>query len=263
MHWLCIRLDIGGFLSAVYSSANPQRKWINPGACAGPYLPLYGCGVCILYLLAELETIIFCQHTTWSCILTLAVMAICMTVIEYIAGICTLKWAKVRLWDYSAEWGNIQGVICPKFSLVWAAICVFYYLCLHPHILQSVEWFQRHPHAYFGIGVFYGIFAVDVVKSAQLVGKLKKYAEENHIIIRYEAIKAEVRHRHDESKTKYHFLFPFQSRIPLSEHLRNLKDSFERVKENKKKIAIYFIPELSMQQRDGSRHTMDRFSFIT
>ena len=24
------------------SSANPERKWINPGFCTGPYLPLYG-----------------------------------------------------------------------------------------------------------------------------------------------------------------------------------------------------------------------------
>lgn len=23
------------------SSANPERKWINPGFCTGPYLPLY------------------------------------------------------------------------------------------------------------------------------------------------------------------------------------------------------------------------------
>ena len=25
-----------------FSSANPERKWINPGFCIGPYLPLYG-----------------------------------------------------------------------------------------------------------------------------------------------------------------------------------------------------------------------------
>lgn len=25
-----------------FSSANPERKWINPGFLSGPYLPLYG-----------------------------------------------------------------------------------------------------------------------------------------------------------------------------------------------------------------------------
>lgn len=232
--------SVSGWILEVFyrryiSSANPERKWINPGACTGPYLPLYGCGLCILYLLVEEETEIFHIYTAWRSVLTIAVMAICMTVIEYIAGICTLKFAKVRLWDYSREWGNIQGVICPKLSLAWTVICIFYYFRLHPYILQSAGWVKKHPYAYFGIGVFYGIFSVDAVKSAQLVGKLKKFAEENHIIIRYEAIKEEVRRRHDEAKTKYHFFFPFQTGIPLSEHLRNLKDTFERIKEKEKR----------------------------
>ena len=26
------------------SGANPERKWINPGFCVGPYVPLYGFG---------------------------------------------------------------------------------------------------------------------------------------------------------------------------------------------------------------------------
>lgn len=38
-----------------FSSANPERKWINPGFLNGPYLPLYGFGLCFLYLLASLE----------------------------------------------------------------------------------------------------------------------------------------------------------------------------------------------------------------
>ena len=37
-----------------FSSANPERKWINPGFCIGPYLPLYGVGLCLLYLIAAL-----------------------------------------------------------------------------------------------------------------------------------------------------------------------------------------------------------------
>ena len=35
-----------------FSSANPEHKWINPGFCVGPYVPLYGFGLCILYLWA-------------------------------------------------------------------------------------------------------------------------------------------------------------------------------------------------------------------
>lgn len=34
-----------------FSSANPERKWINPGFLSGPYLPLYGFSLCVLFLL--------------------------------------------------------------------------------------------------------------------------------------------------------------------------------------------------------------------
>ena len=36
------------------SGANPERKWINPGFCTGPYLPIYGFGLCTLFLLASM-----------------------------------------------------------------------------------------------------------------------------------------------------------------------------------------------------------------
>ena len=43
------------FFRRFISANNPERKWINPGFCVGPYLPLYGSGLCILFLIASLE----------------------------------------------------------------------------------------------------------------------------------------------------------------------------------------------------------------
>lgn len=40
-----------------YASKAVEKKWINPGFCTGPYLPLYGFGLCILYLVASLEQV--------------------------------------------------------------------------------------------------------------------------------------------------------------------------------------------------------------
>ena len=48
------------------------------------------------------------RDPVWNRVALFAVMALCMTGIEYIAGIASLKIAKVRLWDYTKEWGNIQ-----------------------------------------------------------------------------------------------------------------------------------------------------------
>ena len=93
-----------------------NKKWVNPGFCTGPYLPIYGFGLCTLYLLANLEQYGWITNPVWNKIVLFIAMAIGMTLIEYIAGLFCLKYFKVMLWDYSNLWGNIQGLVCPLFS---------------------------------------------------------------------------------------------------------------------------------------------------
>ncbi|MBP3305593.1 MAG: putative ABC transporter permease [Oscillospiraceae bacterium] len=210
-----------------FSRANPERKWINPGFCTGPYLPLYGFGLCLLYLIASLEKLRIIEDPLWNSLLLFTVMAVCMTVIEYIAGILSLKLYKVRLWDYREEWGNIQGIICPKFSLIWAALGAVYYFLIHPHILDAIGWLSRNLAFSFVIGLFFGVFLIDVVHSLQLVAKLKKFAEENDVIVRYETLKTNIRAHRESTAQKYRFFQPFQTDKPISEHLKEMRDIFE------------------------------------
>lgn len=221
------------FFRRFFSSANPDHKWINPGFCTGPYLPLYGSGLCLLYLIAQAENLDLIASPFWSKLVLLLTMAVCMTAIEYVAGLYALKVAKVRLWDYSDEWGNIQGIICPRFSFFWAILGAIYYFLIHPYILTILEWLSCNLAFSFVIGLFFGIFLVDVIHSAQLISRLKHYAEENNVIVRYEALKADIRRKHDQFKCRYHFFRPFQTPLPLSEHLKDLKEAFERIRKNK------------------------------
>jgi uncharacterized membrane protein len=222
----CMELLFRRFIS----SANPERKWINPGFCTGPYLPLYGSGLCLLYLIASLENRFFSENPVLNKLLLFFVMAVCMTVIEYLAGIISLKIMKVRLWDYTGEWGNLQGIICPKFSLIWAALGAVYYFCIHPHILNALEWLSGNLAFSFFIGLFFGFFTVDVTMSAHLLAKLKRYAEENEVILLFESIKTHIRRKYDNTAQKYHFFRPFHTELPLSEHLKELKETFEQYK---------------------------------
>lgn len=215
------------------SGSNPGRKWINPGFCTGPYLPIYGFGLCFLYLIASVEQHNLVENQFWNKIVLFMVMAICMTVLEYIAGLICLKIAKVRLWDYSNEWANLQGIICPKFSFFWAVFGAVYYFAIHQHILSALNWLSNNLAFSFVIGLFYGIFIIDVAHATQLVAKLKKYADENDVVVRYEAIKAHIRSRTEATRQKYHFFRPFRSDRPLPEHLKELKASFERRRRNK------------------------------
>lgn len=215
------------FFRRFFSSANPERKWINPGFCTGPYLPIYGTGLCFLYLLSSLEGHHLIADPNWNRAFLFLCMAVAMTGIEYLAGILSIKVAKVRLWDYSDMWGNIQGIICPLFSLFWAILGAVYYFLIHPHILGALDWLSKNLAFSFVIGLFFGVFIVDVTNSAQLVVKLRKFADENNVIVRFEAVKESIRSRRIQAKQKYKFFRPFLLDIPLHEHLKDLKETVE------------------------------------
>ena len=218
------------FFRRFFSSQNPQRRWINPGFCTGPYLPLYGSGLCILYLLAGCERLLTGFSPVGAKLALFAVMAVCMTGIEYIAGIYCLKVNKVRLWDYSDQWGNLQGVICPKFSLAWALLGALYYFLVHPHILDALRWLSQNLAFSFFIGVFFGVFAIDFAHATRMISKLKAYAEANDVVVRYETLKAHIRERCEQSRKRYHFFRPLLTERPLPEHLAELKDRFETLR---------------------------------
>lgn len=119
--------------------AQVDQPWLLRGAlCA-----LYGSGLCILYLLASIGEKNGVD-TVGEKLLLFAGMALSMTAIEYIAGIVSLKFMHIRLWDYSKQWGNIQGLICPAFSVLWAAVSAVYYFWRPSLYPGRVGWLIPH-----------------------------------------------------------------------------------------------------------------------
>ena len=103
-----------------------------------------------------------------------------------------------------------------------------YYFFIHPYILNSLNWLSQNLAFSFFIGVFFGVFIIDVVHSLQLVAKLKQFAQENNVVLRYEHIKQNIRASYEQAAEKYHFFKPFAARQPLTEQLKALRDSFEK-----------------------------------
>lgn len=172
----CLELLYRRFIS----KANPERKWLNPGFLTGPCLPLYGFGVVVLYLFSLMETFIVevdnggIQHY----IVMFFIMAIAMTAIEYIAGIIFIKGMHIKLWDYSDEKGNIQGIICPKFTFIWGLLSAAYFFLLFPKIHSLVVWFINNPWFSFVVGISFGIFIIDFAFAIHLGSVLRKKATE-------------------------------------------------------------------------------------
>lgn len=220
---------LGWILELLYRNLTQKHeKWVNPGFCTGPYLPIYGFGLCALFLLASLEQYSLIKNPFWNKAVLFLAMALGMTLIEYAAGLFCLKFLKVRLWDYSDFRGNIQGIICPLFSLFWAILGAVYYFLIHPHILDGLLWLSQNLAFSFFIGMFFGIFIIDVAHSGNLVVKLKRFAEENEVIVRYEALKDHILASHERNKAKYRFFRPFREVQPLGELLKEMQESLEK-----------------------------------
>lgn len=197
-----------GWICELFYRRLAHGKWINPGFLTGPCLPLYGTGVTVLYLLSSAD-VSFIENPFWQKAVQIVAIAVAMTVIEYITGIVFTKKFHVWLWDYTERKGNIQGVICPAFSLIWALAGAGYLLFAHKYALKLALKVSECPFYSFLTGIYIGVFAVDAGYSFNIATKIKKWAETRNLGVRYEHLKVAVRARAEEIKGKKRFVFPF------------------------------------------------------
>ena len=50
--------------------------------------------------------------------------ALLITGVELAAGLVCNRLLHWGVWDYSGEWGNLWGQVCPRFSLYWFLLCL-------------------------------------------------------------------------------------------------------------------------------------------
>ena len=229
----CIGSLLGWCIEVLFRRFFSAKKWINPGFLVGPYLPLYGFSLCTLYLLAMLEEFIPISFPVLRKLVLFAVMALCVTAIEYVTGLIFIKRLKIKLWDYSDCWGNVDGVICPLFTFFWALLSAAYYFLIHPHILGALEWLAQNLAFSFFIGVFYGVFAIDLVHSTRFLAVIRRFADDKKIVVRYEELKEHIseklRQDRVRGRAKLKDFFAVYSVPPLGEHL---KSYYEKVMKN-------------------------------
>lgn len=211
------------------------KKWVNPGFLVGPYLPLYGSCLCILYLLASIHISAFDDYPVLEKVVTILIMAIVLVIIEYLTGLIFIKGMNVKLWDYSERKGNIQGIICPLFSFFWAVLGTVYYLLIHPHVLSALDWLSKNLAFSFFIGMFYGVFVIDIAYSFNLVSKIKKLADEYEIVVKIDELKQHMLEDSMKRKEKYHFFLSMRNGRPLRELFEESTERFSIKKKIKDK----------------------------
>lgn len=216
------------------------KAWINPGFLVGPYLPLYGFGLCTFYLLSQIQL---------NGILVIIIMTLTVTAIEYAAGIIFIKGMGVKLWDYSDRWGNVDGLICPLYTVLWGVIGAIYYYIIDPYIRSSLNWFEDNLAFSFVIGFFFGIIVIDFIYSTQLVVKIRKFAKEKNLIVKYEEFKSSIFNQAKKNKEKYSFMFAINNNMKkIEEHLNEYKKAqLERTNKIKKSIHLFIRDKLNQK----------------
>lgn len=114
---------LGWCLEVVFCGLQ-EGHFINRGFLNGPICPIYGVGGTI---------VILCLTPIKKHFFLLFIVSIILTsALEYLTGWVLEKIYHVRWWDYSDKPFNINGYICPLFSLGWGIACTALMYGIHP-----------------------------------------------------------------------------------------------------------------------------------
>ncbi|MCQ2609423.1 MAG: putative ABC transporter permease [Lachnospiraceae bacterium] len=214
-----------------FTPNNKERKWINPGFCIGPYLPIYGIALCVLRSLAYLAENSGMDDTVIGMLEMFGIMAICITIIEYFAGVICVKVFNVRLWDYRKEFLNLQGHICLKFTIYWWLLSAFYYFVIDNHVVAALTWLKDNLSFSFVIGYFFGVFSIDIIYSSNLLMKMREFAMNNQITVGYEKLvsyaKDKWMEKHNKNKISMERIKAYDVIDEIKEITDNMKDRFQ------------------------------------
>jgi len=212
----------GWILEVLYRSICSKR-FVNPGFLVGPWLPIYGFGGIIVYLLCKLP--ISNLATVGDTVVFFLVSCLIMTLLEGIAGLILLYGFHTRLWNYDELPLNIKGIVCMQFSLIWGIMCILFRLLIYPLLCDLASgWCLTNPAVFFS-GTWTGIFAVDLWYSLELSQKIRHYAKMQKTVIHIEKLKAEIYDRAKKLHTLPKMPF-FRGHGMLRKHIDKIISDF-------------------------------------
>ena len=211
---------LGWIIESIYRFVM-SKKVVNPGFMSGCVVPIYGFGALILYYICKFSESFNYKYEAF---LVIIVSMICLSLLELVSGLFLLKFFNLKLWDYSNRKLNFKGIICLRFTLYWGIFALIFYLFMYNFIDNLVLNITNNILGIFTLGLFYGIFFIDLCISINLSSKIKKYAENNKKIIDVEKLKLDIIKRINKNKFLY-TLYPYIStNVFLKSKIKDNKD---------------------------------------
>lgn len=183
------------------------KKAVNPGFMSGCVVPIYGFGALIMYSICKLSGSF---NYKYEAIIVIVISMISLSLLELLSGFFLLKFFNLKLWDYSKRKFNFKGLICLRFTLYWGILALVFYIFTYNFIDSLSLNFVNNLLLVFLLGIFYGIFFIDLCISINLSSKIKKYAESNKKIIDLEKLKLDIIKRINKNKF-INTLYPYLS----------------------------------------------------
>ncbi len=101
------------------------------GFLYGPICPIYGYGALIL--------ILFFSNYKKNSLKLFFYAGIIFSVFEYIVSFLLDATLKLKCWDYTNEFFNLNGRITLAFSIAWGFIAILFINHIHPFIRKKVD----------------------------------------------------------------------------------------------------------------------------
>ena len=138
---------LGWCFESAYVSVK-SGKLVNRGFMRGPFLPLYGGGAIMMFVVS--------MPFQEKIVLTYLAGCVGATTLEYITGITMDALFNIRYWDYSDKKFNFQGHICLSSTIVWGFLTILMTRVIHRPIEMLVFAMPRNILGYvtFGLTIY-------------------------------------------------------------------------------------------------------------
>ncbi len=195
---------IGWILEFFYRGLR-QQKILNPGFMNGCVLPLYGIGAIICDIICNIFSHI---KNDYNIIWTFFIAMLMLSILEFVTGLVLDKIFHMKLWDYSKYKFNVRGYICMQYSVMWGLLFLVYYYFLYSNMINTGDIFIGNMICVFLLGLFYGVFLIDLSISIGLMGNIIRYSKMIAESINLENLRVELKKKVEKRKFIYS-MFPY------------------------------------------------------
>ena len=156
-------ISIMGWIIEIIVCSLPEKKFINRGFLVGPYCPIYGFGGLILSCLMSFKN---------NMLIVFVLSSLSCTILEYVTSYIMELMFKVRWWDYSNEFFNINGRVCLRNAIAFGFLGLITVCFINPYLFNILNQLSKNSLIIICAVVFI-VTLIDILTSFNIMSNIK------------------------------------------------------------------------------------------